>query len=163
LFFLLAEHSSSEREDSETVRERAQRQRDWERSSEREMRGIERERDREKGRDTERERVAGKRGHGGPRTQGTPAVLFPTGQVLFRPNPATCEPRKPERPENPWLTTRDPLNPTAWSLVFSGDFRWFQWRFPVGWSRGKVRWPENAISGETELRFLWVVVGGDFR
>jgi len=25
------------------------------------------------------------------------------------------------------------------------------------------RWPEDAISGETDLGFLWVVVGDDFR
>jgi hypothetical protein len=47
----------------------------------------------------ERDVEIGRKGE--PRTQGTPAVLFLAGQVLFRPNPATCEPRKPERPENP--------------------------------------------------------------
>jgi hypothetical protein len=38
--------------------------------------------------------------HGGSE-QRTPAMLFPEGQVLFRLNPATREPREPERPESP--------------------------------------------------------------
>jgi hypothetical protein len=49
------------------------------------------------------------------------------------------------------------------------DRRWPVLQEPIsggsttGRGGGEVRWPEDAFSGESDLGFLWVVVGGDFR
>jgi hypothetical protein len=51
------------------------------------------------------------------------------------------------RPDRQWPVLQEPI---------SGDST-------MGRGDGEVRWPEDAIFGEIELGFLWVVVGGDFR